>query len=118
MPGSVGDWAHQQLQQRCQARLLNPHLLSEVDDKSELRARFSAVDPRSQSISDAPARQVVRRQFGAHAVTWGDLDPEPPHLATGLADGFLLGAIDTNAVAPGSERLQDQAFDFDCFLFG
>jgi len=29
----------------------------------------------------------------------------------------MVRAIDTNAVAPGSERLQDFAFDFDCFFF-
>lgn len=84
---------------------------------SKLTARFSAAEALAESIRDAPARQVVGRQFGANAVTWRDLDPEPPHLATGLADGFMVGAVDTNAVAPGTESLHDFAFDLDCFFF-
>ena len=70
-----------------------------------------------QTVSNPPARQILRRQLRAHTVTRSDPDPELAHLATGLADEIVIRAVDTNAIPSSSERLQDFAFDFYGFLF-
>ena len=81
-----------------------------------LPARIRSLGRLFGPVSDAPARQIIRRQFNRHPVTRKNPNIILPHFAGYMSKNNVI-IVKFNPKHGVRERLDNCPFDFYCFFF-